>query len=101
MLLICLAVAGLVAPGEPGCRCGAKPLPLYIAFGLLTGYGFWFGVSAMNQRDWLSLLFVLVIVVGAVWSLREAELAGTDLHDSGDRDFARAGRAINAREAGL
>ena len=69
MLIFCLVVAGLIAPGSRAAVPG-RPLTLYIAFGLLMGYVFWMGVSALNQQYWFLLILVLITAIGAAWVLQ-------------------------------
>jgi membrane-bound ClpP family serine protease len=68
MAAFCIVPAVLVGcasvPTLPG-----RPANLYVAFGLLIGFSFWYLVSAVNQRDWLAIMLVLLVVVGSVWLL--------------------------------
>jgi hypothetical protein len=69
---ICVAVGGLIAPASRA-AVPKRPIPLYIGFGLLMGYCFWLGVYAMRFRDGIVLILVLLVAVGAVWTLRKAD----------------------------
>src|SRR5262249_13008917 len=48
-----------------------RPITLYIAFGLLMGYSFWMGASSISSRNFLFLVFLLVLAGGAVWLLEQ------------------------------
>jgi membrane-bound ClpP family serine protease len=71
MAVFCIVPALLVGcasvPALPG-----RPANLYAAFGLLIGFSFWNLVSAVNQRDWLAIMLVLLVVIGSVWLLRDS-----------------------------
>jgi hypothetical protein len=69
MTAFCIVPAALVACVSAATVSG-KPINLYIAFGLFVGFGFWVVVSAVNQRDWLSLLPPVLLVAGGVWLLQ-------------------------------
>lgn len=60
VLIGCVSV-----PARPG-----QPVTLYVAFGVLMGYAFWTGASAVNQRDLLALVPVLLLAAGAAWLLQ-------------------------------
>lgn len=60
------ALIGCVSvPARPG-----RPVSQYVAFGVLMGYVFWMGVSAVNQRDFLILVPVVLLAAGAAWWLQ-------------------------------
>jgi len=70
MTVFCVVAGALIGCASVPARPG-RPITVYAAFGLLMGYAFWMGASAISQGNFLLLLFLLVLAGGAVWLLEQ------------------------------
>jgi len=69
MTLFCV-VPGVFIGGSSVLARPGRPITVYVAFGVLMGFVFWLSASAVNMRSFLDLVFVLLVVGGAVWFLQ-------------------------------
>src|SRR5438132_10376767 len=70
MTVFCVVAGALIGCASVAVRPG-RPVTLYVAFGLLMGYSFWMGASAISQQSYLLLVFLLVLAGGALWLLEQ------------------------------
>jgi hypothetical protein len=70
MGVFCVGSGALIGCAAVPARPGRSPT-LYIAFGVLMGYAFWTGVSAVNMGVFFYLIPALLLGVGAAWFLEQ------------------------------
>jgi hypothetical protein len=70
MTVFCVVAGTLIGGLSVAARPG-RPITLYIAFGVLMGYVFWMGASAISQSAFLELLILVLLAAGAVWFLQD------------------------------
>ena len=76
MTVLCIGAAALIGCGAVPARPG-RPVTLYITFGMLMGYAFWLAISAISQREFLGMVIVLLLVIGALWLLQDPRWPAT------------------------
>jgi hypothetical protein len=70
MTVFCVVAGALIGCASVAARPG-RAVTMYVAFGMLMGYAFWMGASAISQRAFLELVVLLLLVGGVVWLLQD------------------------------
>jgi hypothetical protein len=70
MTVLCVVPGVLIGCGSVAARPG-RPVTLYAAFGVLMGYAFWMGASAVSQGAIVAFVPILLLVAGALWLLQQ------------------------------